>query len=61
MWLEVSSWGGNMQRDEFGKEKQWPASELVFHNKQFRFYPENNMRGIIRGGQRTGNRMLLLP
>lgn len=50
-----------MQRDEFGKEKQWPASELVFHNKQFRFYPENNMRGIIRGGQRTGNRMLLLP
>lgn len=50
-----------MQRDEVGEERQWTASELVFHKKQFRLYPENSMRGIIRGGQRAGNRMLLLP
>lgn len=49
-----------MQRDEVGEERQWPASELVFRKKRFRFYPENNMRGIIRGDQRAGNRMLLL-
>lgn len=42
------------------EKRLWPTCELVFHNKQFRFYPKNGMMEITRGGQRTRNEMLLL-